>query len=108
VSCAVVVLIVFLIYRKIETVGRISVFLWMGVLITMTCIIGGGLLHGNFLSPVAHINDGLNINGAFAATLGFASVKTMYSYLGYYNVCNLGGEIVRPEKNIPKSMLISV
>jgi len=108
VSGAVVVLIVFLLYRKIETVGRISVFLWLGVLITMTCIIGGGLLHGNFLSPITHINDGLSLNEAFAATLGFASVKTMYSYLGYYNVCNLGGEIVKPEKNIPRSMFISV
>jgi fructoselysine transporter len=107
-SGAVVVLIVFLLYRKIETVGRISVFLWLGVLITMICIISGGLLHGNFLSPVTHINDGLNINETFAATLGFASVKTMYSYLGYYNVCNLGGEIVKPQKNIPRSMFISV
>src|SRR5690242_17486570 len=44
VSGAVVVLIVFLLYRRIETVGRISVLLWLGVLITMTCIIGGGLL----------------------------------------------------------------
>ncbi len=108
VSGGVVVMIVFLLYRKIETIGRISVFLWLGVLITMTCIIAGGLLHGNFISPIAHINDGLHINEAFAATLGFASVKTMYSYLGYYNVCNLGGEIMKPEKNIPKSMFISV
>ncbi|MFI5187915.1 MAG: APC family permease, partial [Chitinophagales bacterium] len=37
-----------------------------------------------------------------------ASVKTVYSYLGYYNVCHLGGEIVRPEKNIPKSIFISI
>ena len=108
VSGAVVVLIVFLLYRKIEAIGKISVFLWTGVLITMTCIIGGGIYHGNFLAPVAHINDGINLNGAFAAALGFASVKTMYSYLGYYNVCHLGGEIINPERNIPKSMFISV
>ena len=108
VSGGIVVLIVFLLYRKIETIGKISVLLWLGVLITMACIIGGGFFHGNFLAPVRQINDGLNINGAFAASLGFASVKTMYSYLGYYNVCHLGGEIVQPEKNIPRSMFISV
>ena len=108
VSGGVVVLIVILLYRNIGAIGKISVFLWMGVLITMACIIGGGLYHGNFLAPVQHINDGLNVNGAFAAALGFASVKTMYSYLGYYNVCHLGGEIIMPEKNIPKSMFISV
>jgi fructoselysine transporter len=108
VSGTVVLLIVFLLYRKIETIGKISVLLWMGVLITMFWIIGGGLLHGNFLSPIHHLNDGLQFNQAFAAALGFASVKTVYSYLGYYNVCHLGGEIINPKKNIPRSMFISV
>jgi amino acid transporter len=108
ISGSVVLLIIFLLYRKIETIGKISVLLWMGVLITMCCIIAGGFIHGNFFAPIEHINDGLKMNGAFAAALGFASVKTVYSYLGYYNVCHLGGEIVQPQKNIPKSMFISV
>jgi fructoselysine transporter len=108
ISGSVVILIVFLLYRKIETIGKISVFLWMGVLITMCCIIAGGFFHGNFLAPVKNINDGMSLNSAFAAALGFASVKTIYSYLGYYNVCHLGSEIVDPQKNIPKSMFISV
>jgi fructoselysine transporter len=108
VSGSVVILIVFLLYRKIETIGKISVFLWTGVLITMSCIIAGGFLHGNFLAPVKHVNDSFSMNSTFAAALGFASVKTMYSYLGYYNVCHLGGEIINPKKNIPRSMFISV
>ena len=108
ISGTVVILIVFLLYRKIEAIGKISVLLWMGVLVTMFWIIGGGLLHGNFLSPIKHINDGLQLNQAFAAAIGFASVKTIYSYLGYYNVCHLGGEIINPTKNIPRSMFISV
>jgi fructoselysine transporter len=108
VSSSIVLLIVFLLYRKIETIGKITVFLWMGVLITMVCIIAGGFIHGNFLAPLEHINEGFKVDSAFAAALGFASVKTMYSYLGYYNVCHLGGEIIQPEKNIPRSMFISV
>jgi len=108
VSGLVVTGIVLLLYRKIETIGKISVLLWMGVLVTMAWIIGGAILHGNFLAPVKHMNDGLELNHAFAAALGFASVKTVYSYLGYYNVCHLGGEIKQPEKNIPRSMFISV
>jgi amino acid transporter len=39
---------------------------------------------------------------------GQACVKTVYSYLGYYNVCHLGGEIADPQRNIPRSMFISV
>src|SRR5919205_1558810 len=61
VSGGIVILIVFLLYRKIEAIGKISVLLWMGVLITMTCIIAGGFYHGNFLTPVTHINDGLHV-----------------------------------------------
>ncbi|RXK85341.1 APC family permease [Filimonas effusa] len=108
VSGSVVVLIVFLLYRKIETIGKISVLLWVGVLITMVWIISGGITHGNFLEPVKRMNEGLELNYAFAAALGFASVKTVYSYLGYYNVCHLGAEIKQPEKNIPRSMFISI
>jgi len=108
VSGAVVVLIVVLLYRKIEAIGKISVLLWTGVLITLLWIIAGGIAHGNFLAPLRHINDGLSLNYAFVTAIGFASVKTIYSYLGYYNVCHLGGEIINPAKNIPKSMFISI
>lgn len=104
----VVILIVVLLYRKIEAIGKISVLLWVGVLATMAWVIGSGMVHGNFAAPVQHINDGVTLNWAFAAALGLASTKTVYSYLGYYNVCHLGGEIVNPKKNIPKSMFISI
>jgi fructoselysine transporter len=108
ISGSLVVLIVALLYRKIEAIGKISILLWMGVLFIMTWIIGGGISHGHFLEPVQNINNGLHVGHAFAAALGFASVKSVYSYLGYYNVCYLGGEIKNPEKNIPRSMFISI
>ncbi len=108
ISGGLVVLIVVLLYRKIEAIGKISILLWMGVLFIMTWIIGGGISHGHFLAPIQNINNGLHVDHAFAAALGFASVKSVYSYLGYYNVCYLGGEIINPQKNIPKSMFISI
>lgn len=108
VSGGVVILIIVLLYRKIETIGKISVFLWGGVILTILWIIGGGIAHGHFLEPVKHMNDGLTMNYGFVAAIGFASVKTVYSYLGYYNVCHLGGEIKDPAKNIPRSMFLSI
>lgn len=107
-SGAVVVLIVILLYRKIEAIGKISMLLWAGVIITMFWIIGSGIANGNFASPIRHINDGLTFNFAFISAIGFASVKSVYSYLGYYNVCHLGGEIINPSKNIPRSMFLSI
>jgi fructoselysine transporter len=108
ISCSLIVLVVILLYRKIEEIGKLSIILWMALLIIFVWIIGGGLMHGNILQPFAHINDHLVINQIFFVALGQASVKTIYTYLGYYNVCNLGGEIKNPGRNIPRSMLISV
>jgi len=107
-SGTVVVLIVVLLYRKIEAIGKISIVMWTAVILTLFWIIGGGIAHGNFLGPIRHINDGLSVNYAFVTAIGFASVKSVYSYLGYYNVCHLGGEIVNPSKNIPRSMFLSI
>ncbi len=108
VSGSVVVLIVILLYRKIDAIGKISVFLWSGVIITLFWIIGGGIAHGNFLFPIENINTGLSVDYAFVTAIGYASVKSVYSYLGYYNICHLGSEIKNPSKNIPRSMFISI
>ena len=45
VSVSVIVLLTLLLYRKIETIGRISVLLWAGVIVTMGWIIFGGFTH---------------------------------------------------------------
>jgi fructoselysine transporter len=107
-SGGVVISIVALLYRKIEAIGKISVVLGAVVLLTLFWIIGGGIAHGNFIQPLRHINDGLTLNYAFVAVIGYASVKSVYSYLGYYNVCHLGGDIINPSKNIPRSMFFSI
>src|SRR4051794_40791518 len=96
VSGSVVVLVIALLYRNIENIGKISVLLWGGVIITLGWIITGGIAHGNFMAPIKAINNELSVNTGFIAALGFASVKSIYSYLGYYNICHLGGEIKNP------------
>lgn len=108
VSGLVILFVAFLLYRKIESIGKIGVLLWMGVMVTMAWIIFGGISHGNFFAPLTNINTGFNGSHLFFVVLGQASVKTVYSYLGYYNVCHLGGEIKDPGKNIPRSMFISI
>jgi amino acid transporter len=40
--------------------------------------------------------------------LGYGVVKSVYSFLGYYNVCHLGGEMQNPGRNIPLSMFIAI
>ncbi|RTL61089.1 MAG: amino acid permease [Sphingobacteriales bacterium] len=108
VSGLVILFVTFLLYRNIESIGKIGVLLWMGVILIMSWIIFAGVSNGHFFAPLTKINDGFNGGQLFFVVLGQASVKTIYSYLGYYNVCHLGGEIKNPGKNIPRSMFISI
>ncbi len=108
ISGAVIIFITLLLYRKIESIGKIGVLLWAGVIATLGWIIFAGISHGNILAPLSRMGDSFSWQVLFSFAFGQACVKTIYSYLGYYNVCHLGGEIKNPGKVIPKSMFISV
>jgi fructoselysine transporter len=108
VSVVVILLITLLLYRKIETIGKISVFLWICVLCTISWIIIGGLTKSQVSFSFMNGSEQSFFKAAFWVALGQGSVKTIYSFLGYYNVCHLGGEIINPQKNIPRSIFISV
>ncbi len=108
VSGAVIIIITILLYRKIDSIGKIGVLLWTGVILTLGWIIIGGIANGNFLQPLKDINTDFSWGHLASFAFGQACIKSIYSYLGYYNVCHLGGEIKNPGKNIPRSMFISV
>ena len=48
VSGSIIILLVFLLYRKIETIGKISVMLWVAVLVTISWMIFEELLRIQF------------------------------------------------------------
>jgi len=108
VSGGLVLVVFLLLYRKIETIGKISVILWVVVILTVSWIIFSGLTHRQHSMQFLPTREESFFSYAFWAAVGQGSVKTVYSYLGYYNVCHLGAEIKRPEKNIPKSIFISI
>ncbi|MBI3260377.1 MAG: amino acid permease [Ignavibacteriae bacterium] len=107
-SGALVILIIALLYRKVGDIGKISVVLWAAVLGTIGWLIFGGATHFNPDLAFTYPETSFDFSGAFFVLLGQATVKTVYSYLGYYNVCHLGGEIRNPERNIPRSIFISI
>ena len=108
ISGGLVIIVFILLYRKIETIGKISVALWIVVILTVVWIIVSGFSHAQHSVRLAPIGEESFFQYAFWAAIGQGSVKTVYSYLGYYNVCHLGGEIKQPERNIPGSMFISI
>lgn len=108
ISGALVALVTFLLYRNISSIGKISVFLWIITGGTFLWLIGSGFSHFNTNWAFSYSKDAFDFTPLFFVGLGQASLKTVYSYLGYYNVCHLGGEIKKPEINIPRSIFISV
>ncbi len=108
VSGGLVILAFLLLYRKIETIGKISVIMGTIVILTITWIIISGLLNQQQTIKLIPSGNESFFSLAFWAAIGHASVKTVYAYLGYYNVCHLGGEIKNPGKNIPRSIFISI
>lgn len=106
VSGGVIIVLVMLLYRKIESIGKISIILWSAVIVTLLWIVFGGVTHR--IQPLQFLPDENISWSLFFVALGQASVKTIYSYLGYYNVCHLGGEIRNPQRNIPRSIFISI
>jgi fructoselysine transporter len=108
ISGAVVLLLVALLYRRIATIGKISVLLWIGVIGTMIWLIAGGVAHFNAKMAFSFPPGAFHLSHLFFAGLGAAMVSTTYTYWGYYNICHLGGELREPEKNIPRGIFISI
>ena len=75
---------------------------------TILWIIWGGASHFDAHRVFDSSTGGWSLSWLLFAALGHGTVQTIYSYLGYYNVCNLGGEMKSPEKNIPRAIFISI
>ncbi|RZK52271.1 MAG: amino acid permease, partial [Hymenobacter sp.] len=76
-----VLLLIVLLYRRIEDIGKLGVALWVGVLGLMGWLIFGGLTHAHY--PVAVLPAG-GVGALpgllFSAAMGQAAVKSIYSY----------------------------
>ncbi|HVZ39166.1 MAG TPA: APC family permease [Candidatus Kapabacteria bacterium] len=108
IAAGLVVALLAVLYRGIGTLGKISVGLGICVIATILWIIWGGFTHFNAGLAFGYPEGGWDLSTSFFAGLGAGCLKTVYSYLGYYNVCHLGAEVRKPEKLIPRSMFISV
>ncbi len=101
--------IIFLLYRRITTIGRISLYLFVVVFATIAWIIFGGLTNFNVANVLDFPAGAFDFwQFAFWTGLGNAMLVALYDYLGYQNVCYLGAEIRQPARVIPRAILISI
>lgn len=108
VSMSVGVLVILLLYRRVTMVGRLTVVLWAGMLVTVLVVIVSGV--GNFNKSLVFDfpPNAFRFSTGFAAGLGSAMLIAMYDFLGYYDICYAGGEVRNPARVIPRSIIYSV
>jgi amino acid transporter len=101
-------LVTALLYRNLSQVTRLAWILFAGVMAAIAGVIISGFAHasamGGWAMPVGPaISVAVALGGLAQATL-----ITTYDYWGYYNITFLGSEVKRPEKTIPRAILLSV
>jgi basic amino acid/polyamine antiporter, APA family len=100
--------LILVLYRRIRTVGNLSIVLLVGVLIGCFWIIGSGMPQLSAERIFDFPPNAFRLDWSFGAGLGAATLFAMYDYFGYYNVCYLAEEIRDPGRVIPRAMLFSI
>jgi amino acid transporter len=99
---------VVLLYRNMSSITRLAWVLFAGVLTAIAGVIVSGFTQaaatGGWQMPVS---PALSLPAAIGG-LAQATLLTTYCYWGYYNICFLGSEVRKPERTIPRAILLSV
>jgi amino acid transporter len=107
-AAAACLLVTALLYRNLSSITRLAWVLFAGVMAAIAGVIVSGFAHaaasGGWQMPASPAESvALALGGLAQATL-----ITTYDYWGYYNITFLGSEVRRPEKTIPRAILLSV
>ncbi len=97
-----------LLYRRIQSIGWITVTLWVGTLLTVAIVILSGVLHFDSARAFHFPPKAFDFSVGFFLGLGAAARVGIYDYLGYYDVCYIGDEVREPGRTIPRSVLLSL
>jgi amino acid transporter len=107
-AAAVGVLNIVLLYRPIASVGKLTVTLWIGTLLTTGAVIATGALHFDPRVAFDFPPRAFKFSLGFLLGLGAAARVGVYDYLGYYDICYIGDEVRDPGRVIPRSIFWSI
>ena len=99
---------IILLYRKITFIGKLTVSLWIGTILTALAVIVTGAMHFDRRLAFDFPPGAFNFSLGFLFGLGAASRIGIFDYLGYYDICYIGEEVRNPGRTIPRSIIISV
>ncbi|HEX3147245.1 MAG TPA: APC family permease [Gemmataceae bacterium] len=99
--------IIALLYRRVTTLGRLSVIFVVGVFAVLGWVLIEGAIH---FDPKVAFDTSVapgEWKESFGLSLGAGMGLAIFSYFGYYNICYLGAEVREPARTIPRSILLS-
>jgi amino acid transporter len=99
-------LVVFLLYRRIESIDAITIALWVVMLVSVVGVSAAGLT--NFHAELAFTYPADAFDSHFFVGLGAGLVIGIYDYLGYFTTAYMGDELRDPGRTMPGSIIISV
>ncbi len=101
-------LLLVLLYRQIGSIGKITVSLWVGTMLTVAAVIFSGAGHFDAKVAFDFPPGAFDFSLGFVMGLGAAARIGVYDYLGYYDICYIGEEVRDPGRVIPRSILLSL
>ncbi|MGQ4513849.1 amino acid permease [Streptomyces sp. DW26H14] len=109
IGLAMCVAVVLLLWRRIDSVGRLTTVLWVIMIISVACVIIASFTHFSASDAFTYPAHAFDL-GSGKFWLGFASGLTIgiYDYLGYNTTSYMGAEIKKPGRVLPRSIIYAI
>lgn len=108
VSFVLVGIVLFALYRRIESIGMLANILFVIMLISIGSVIVASYSHFNPALAFNYPANAFTLDGHFFAGLGAGLIIGIYDYLGYNTTAYMGAEMRNPGRVIPWSIIISI
>ncbi|HVH94876.1 MAG TPA: APC family permease [Nocardioidaceae bacterium] len=109
VGLGLIVMIVALLWRRIDSIGKMAEVLWVVMIGTLLAVIVASFTHFHAAQVFTFPPHAFDVTRS-GFWVGFAGGLTVgvYDYLGYNTTAYLGAEIRRPGRTIPRSIVFAI
>jgi amino acid transporter len=108
IGIAVVVVVVFALYRRIGEIGKLTAVLFGVMLFSVLAVIVAAFSHFDGGQAFGFTPGAFAGGGAFWTGLGSGLIIAIYDYLGYNTTAYRGAEVRDPGRNLPRSIVYSI
>jgi amino acid transporter len=108
IAASVCLVVTALLYRDIQSIGRLSVVMLVVVMATVGWVITAGLFSFSWAQAFDFPPQARRLDADLVRAMAAGGLLAMYNYGGYSNICNIGEEIRTPERTMPRAIVLSI